>query len=290
MTPAPGPAPLETEVVAYPPAWRLAASVLTAFSHGSLLAILAALFLMENPPTNPFKQYRLFLGLFAAPEAAAWLLARAFAGTARIEPGRLVLVQREQRIEVPLEAIAGAAVWRVPLPRRGVSLRLRSGRRFVRALEVKDPAAFLEALVVAGASPSLREGLATRAAAYTSALATCAVHRLDRLWLKFGVYSLVPAIPAFRLNQWITYGGTFGEYYTFGLKAYLLAFAIWWSSWAFNLVMIAAGIRAVVEAVAMLAAAASPAWAGPVRRGMEVAQRATFYVGVPLWIALRFMA
>jgi apolipoprotein N-acyltransferase len=290
MTPPSFPDRLSTRVVAYPPAWRVVASILTAFSHGSLLAILAALFLMEDPPTNPFKQYRLFLGFFAAPEAAAWLLARAFAGSARIEPGTLVLVQREQRIEVPLGAIAGASVWLLPLPRRGLWLKLRSGRRFPRALEVKDPSAFVEALVAAGASSALREGLAPRWAIYTQALAASPAHWLDRAWLKFGVYSLVPAIPAFRLHQWITYGGTFGEYYSFGLKAYLIAFAIWWSSWAFNLVMIASGIRAVVELASMLAAATAPPWAGPVRRGMEVAQRVAFYVGVPLWIALRFMA
>jgi apolipoprotein N-acyltransferase len=290
MTPPSVPDRFETEVVAYPPAWRVVGSLLTAFSHASLLAILAALFLMENPPTNPFKQYRLFLGLFAAPEAAAWLLARAFGGRARIEPGTLVLVQREQRIEVPLDAIAGVSVWLLPLPRHGLWLKLRSGRRFPRALEVKDPAAFVEALVAAGASPTLRDGLTPRWAIYTQALAASPVHWLDRTWLKFGIYSLVPAIPAFRLNQWITYGGTFGEYYTFGLKAYLTAFAIWWSSWAFNLVMIASGIRAVVELASMLAAATVPPWAGPVRRGMEVAQRVAFYAGVPLWIALRFMA
>jgi hypothetical protein len=47
---------------------------------------------------------------------------------------------------------------------------------------------------------------------------------------KYVVYSLVPALPLFRVHQWIASGGTFGEYYAFGFKAYLLGFAVYWGA------------------------------------------------------------
>jgi len=58
---------------------------------------------------------------------------------------------------------------------------------------------------------------------------------LDQAWLKFGLFPLLPAAVAFRLHQVITFGGFFGEAYTFGLGAWLLGLGVWWASWALGL-------------------------------------------------------
>lgn len=278
------------DVVALPPAWRAAASVLTVISRGSLLAILAAVLLSENPPTNPFKQMRLLAGLFVAPELAAWCIARAFAAKARVAGGVLVIAQRGANIEVPLEAVAAILPWTVPLPRGGFGLKLRSGRRLAPGLQVADPAGLVNAMVDGGASPSICSALESPLVVFAQARLAYPLRWLDHPVLKFVVYSLVPAMPVFRLHQFITYGGTFGEYYTFGLKAYLLGFGLWWVSFAMGLLMFAAAVRAGVETLAMLAAVVAPARAGAARRVLEWGQRIVFYVGIPTWIALRLLA
>ena len=71
---------------------------------------------------------------------------------------------------------------------------------------------------------------------------------LDRPLVKFGLFPLLLAIPAFRLHQHIAYGSTFGEYHTFGLQAYLTTFALWWAAWAIGVVLCAAALRAAIEA------------------------------------------
>lgn len=283
------------DVVAYPPSGRVAAASLTVIARGSLLLTLAAILLADRPPTNPLLQIRLFLGLFAAPELATWCVARAFAARASVEPAAdgatLVLTLRDRRIEVALNSIAGIEPWLLPLPRGGgLRVKLASGAYLPRTIGVADPVAFVDALIDAGASPSIRAGLDRSVVAFASARVAGPRGLLEHPALKFVLFSLLPTVPAFRLHQYITYGGTFGEYYTFGLKAYLLGFGLWWASWALGMVFVATAIRAVVEVVALGAAAAIPSYAAGMRRALEIAQRLLFYVGVPTWLALRLLA
>ena len=49
-----------------------------------------------------------------------------------------MLRQRRQRIEIPLDSIAGLHAWRLPLPGVGVDLRLASGRRHGQGLRIDD--------------------------------------------------------------------------------------------------------------------------------------------------------
>ncbi|MFN2425412.1 MAG: hypothetical protein ABR587_03075 [Candidatus Binatia bacterium] len=280
---------LDIPVVVYPRAWRVVASALTIFAHGSLVWMLASYLLLGNPPLNPLRQMRWFLGFFAAPEAAAWFISRAFAARARVEGDMLVLERRDTRIEVPLESIAAVEPWRMPAPRGGVSLKLRSGRRFQYGLQLADPVSFAKALVAAGAAPELEAVAKNPLAVLAHAKTAYGRSFLENPILKFVVYSLVPALPVFRLHQYITYGGTFGEYYTYGLKAYLIAFGIWWASFAIYLVLFAATFRAIVEVLALAATAIAPARAFTARKILERTQRVVFYVGIPTWIALRLL-
>jgi apolipoprotein N-acyltransferase len=104
------------------------------------------------------------------------------------------------------------------------------------------------------------------------------------------LFALVPTLPLFRLHQWIAYGGTFGEYYTYGLEAYLLGFAIYWATLTIDLVLYAAALRVVAEAVALPATYLAPARAERVRRVVEVANRVFYYGGVPALLLRHFLS
>ena len=95
----------------------------------------------------------------------------------------------------------------------------------------------------AGAAEPVREALSHPTLRYAAARER-AQNRLDLPLLKFGAFALVPAVPLFRLHQWVSYGGTFGEYHAFGLKAYLLGFGLYWLLSATYLLLFAAALRA----------------------------------------------
>jgi apolipoprotein N-acyltransferase len=107
--------------------------------------------------------------------------------------------------------------------------------------------------------------------------------------VKFVLFPLVPSLPAFRLHQHIAYGGTFGEWLTFGPMAWFGALALWWASWAVALVLVAGALRAGVE----LAGAAVLAWRPErvlrARRALLALARLVYYVGVPGWLILRLL-
>jgi apolipoprotein N-acyltransferase len=128
----------------------------------------------------------------------------------------------------------------------------------------------------------------TRAAWLRAALAV-QPWRIDGPFVKFVLFALVPAVPAFRLHQLIAYGSAFGEYHSFGARAYLTAFLIWWASWAVTLVLIAGGLRAVVEAGTAATLWWHPEYTPDVRRALLGVARAAYFVGVPAWLLVRLL-
>lgn len=280
---------MNTRAIAYPPSWRIAAAVLTAISRGSLLALLALLLFFDTRLANPLRLIRAFAALCLAPGIAAWLLERAFAVRVSTQSDTLVLQRRRQRIEIPCDAIDRVVPWTIPLPAGGMWLRLRSGRRFRYGLQVADPIALIDALADAGAPEHVRA-----ASRHPAALYTRWKNMVPRRWyhplLKFVVFALVPTLPLFRLHQWIAYGGTFGEYYTYGLKAYLLGFAIHWITITIYLVLYAAALRAAAETAALTAACATPSRAPRVRQAVEIAHRVLYYAGVPVLLIRLFLS
>ena len=272
------------------PAWRIAAGLLRVFACAGLLWMGAAMLWGDSAQSNALTQMWMLSGLVLAPEAAAWSIRRAFSATIRVESDLLVLEQRHRRIEIRAKDIAALEPWKLPLPGTGVCLRLASGQRWSQGIAVADPAALVRALLRAGGPPELADALACRAAAYASVRAAVPRLRVDHPALKFVLFPLVPALPAFRLHQHIAYGGTFGEYYTFGLQAYLIALVIWWASWAIGLVLFAAALRFVIEASTLLSIAWRPERAIAVRTGLERLGRLLFYAGVPAWLLMRFWA
>ena len=204
-----------------PRAARVAAGLLRAFARAGLLWMIAAVLLGDAAlQSNTLAQIRLFGGLFLVPEAAAWCVLRAFAARASVVDGVLVLASGSQRLELRLSDIASVEPWRVPIPGPGLALTLTSGERWRHGLALARPEALARALAPAR-DASAHARASSTAARYAHAAQALRRSRLAHPLVKFGALPLLLAIPAFRLHQHIAYGGTFGEYLTFGWKAYL---------------------------------------------------------------------
>lgn len=274
------------DVTLLTPFWRIVIALLRVVARGGLLWMALQVLTNDGTPINPVAQIWLFAGLVLLPEAAAWSLMRAFAATLRIDGGTLVLEQPSRRIEIAATDIIDARPWRLPLPSTGVQLRLKAGP-WRHAIAGVDPLHLIERLHTAGAATTSNHTAASRAAILGHALHATRHRLLDHPAFKFGLFPLLPALPAFRLHQVIAYGGTFGEWQTYGAKAWLLALFVWWASWAVNLAMIAAGLSVLVEAGTLLPLAVRPQKTMDVRRVLEIAARVIFYIGVPVWLAVR---
>jgi len=282
---------LPANVAVLPLAARLGAGALRVFARGSLLWMAAAIVLGDRglQASTPV-QIRTFAVLFLAPEAAAWCVLLAFGARAAIENGALVLSRGKRRLGLSVADIGAVEPWRVPLPGAGVWLRLSSGERWRYGLGHADPAAFTQALAAAGAVLARENTPPARATLYSRSRQAVRRGRLDRPLARFVVFPFLLALPAFRLHQHIAYGSAFGEYYTFGLAAYLRTFALWWAAWAIGVVLCAAVLRATIEAGTLVAVLVRPGQAIDVRRALESLGLAAFYLGIPAWLLLRILA
>lgn len=272
-------------VAVLPPAARFTAGLLRAAARLGLLGMCVALLLNEALRTNTLAQIRMFAAFFLAPELVAWCVLRAFAAQATLSDGSLVLTRGAQRVELALRDIAAVELWRLPVPGAGAALRLASGRRWHYGLALANPMALADAMAGAGGPEALQR---PRAVMNVYAQARLGLRRwkLDRPWAKFVLLPLALAVPAFHLHQHIAYGSAFGEYYSFGLKAYLGAFALWWAAWSIGVVLSAAALRAAIEAGTLLAALLRPGWTVAIRRRLERVGHAALYLGLPAWLLL----
>jgi len=258
------------DVRVYPPAWRLVAAVLFAFSRASLPAMLVAILVARNPPVTPPALFR-SLALFAVlPGVAAWLIGRTMAARVTVGNGRMVVGGTEIR---PSSVIP----WHVPLPGPGLSLVVGAERHGVQA---RDPLPVYEMLTGSRAAhPTL---------VYAHARAAAGAWRWWMLVGKFVVFGLAPTAVLFNAHQHIAFGGTFGQYYLVGPTAYLTTFALYWTTVVIQLVLYASVWRGLGEGIALAAAWVAPSQAARVRHGVEIACRVLYYGGVPALLALRF--
>ena len=269
--------PLKVKVAVLPPAARSAAGVLRFGARAGLLGMCVALLFDEALRTNTLAQVRLFAALFLAPEATAWCVLWVFSATASVANGSLVLEQGARRHELALADIAAVRWWRLPAPCGGVSLHLASGAAWRYSLAAPDPALLAALLRAAGVGSAPLQ-------TYVHTTLTARRSRFDHPLAKYLLLPLALAIPAFHLQQHIAYGGAFGEYYSFGLKAYLSAFALWWAAWTIAVVLSAALLRAALEAATMLAALLRPAQAAATRQSLQRLSRIALFVGLPAWL------
>jgi apolipoprotein N-acyltransferase len=278
----------QAEGVLLSPFWRTIVSMLRIVAAGGLLWMAKTLLFGNSAESNTLAQIEMFAALVLAPVAAAWAIMRAFSAVVRIENHRLLLQQRERRIEISIRDIAAVEVWKLPLPVPGMHVRMSSTQSGLQSIAVADPSALIQALIAAGASTALANTSNTWMAIYARTRASVRRWRIDHVLLKFVLFPFLLAIPAFRLHQHIAYGGSFGEYYTFGLKAYLIAFLIWWASWVIGMTLLAALLRVIIEAGTLLAIVMRQKHASDVRSWLELLGRLCFYVGVPIWLLVRF--
>ena len=228
-------------------------------------------------------QLRLFAAAVLLPELLADGLASHATATLRRNAAHLVLDARRHRIEIDPARIVALRPWRLPWPQPGFDVQLESGRRWTHGIALRGAGAWLRrsGLPVSPIPP--------RRAGLLDAL-DVAPRWMDGAAVKFVLFPLLPALPAFRLHQLIAYGSPFGEYYTFGARAYLTTLGLWWASWAVALVLVAGALRALVELAAMAAVALGPQHAAAVRQGLLGAARIAYFVGVPGWLAWRLLA
>ena len=272
----------------YPAPARWVTGSLVALSRASLPAI-AVLVLVRLSDPFPLPRLIAFLAAYSAlPAAAAWLLERAFTGSAEVRERALHLRGGSLRLEVPCASIAAVLPWRVPLPGAGIWLRLRSGSRLRPGLEAPDLGPLLGALADAGVA-SAREALRHPFLVYAAARARRPRGLLSHPIFKFPGFSLLPTAVLFNAHQHIAYGGSLGQYYTEGLAAWLLTFAEYWAYVSTYLVLFASVCRAFAEGVALLAARAGEALAARVRRTVEIVCGVLYYAGVPALVAARFL-
>jgi apolipoprotein N-acyltransferase len=238
---------------------------------------------------NSLLQLWLFGGLVLAPMGLAGLLRHACRALARIEGGMLVLERPGLRVEVPLDRIARLHVWRLPLPGPGLSIELASGRRLAQGIAMDDPMAFARVLASAGANAVWADPSTPRRAAAASFRASARRTRLDHPLARFILFPLLPALVAFRLHQHIAFGGTFGEWQTYGAAAWLSGLLIWWAAWSLGMMLFAGLLRVLIEAFVAATAAIAPPRAAATRHALEALGRIALYVGVPGFLALRLL-
>ena len=274
-------------VAVLPPGARLAAGLLRVCARGGLLWMCLALLLDEALRTNTLAQVRMFGAVFLAPEAAAWCVLFLFSAKASISDGTLLLTRGAQRLAFAPGDIGAAQLWTLPLPCPGLWLQLASGQRWRYGLAVANPTGLAAALAAAGGTP-VQERTRTRSVIQVYVQAGMAIRcsRLDHPFAKYLLLPLALAIPAFHLQQHIAYGGALGEYYSFGLKAYLTAFLLWWSAWSIGVVLTEALLRAATELGTLLAALLRPGRAIVIRQGLRRISHAALFLGLPGWLLL----
>jgi hypothetical protein len=265
------------------PAWRLVTATLVAMSLLTIPTYVLALFLL--PPVPPLVMVRSFLVGTALPAVVAFAIGRAFRGSAETAGGVLRLHRGDVDVEVPADRIAVVRPWRLPLPSPGVTLSLRSGGRVPFAVAARDPTPFLALLEAVGVdvAAARRDPNIVRAA-------TAPARGWGSLLLKFVVFGGAMASILFYTHQHIAYGGTFGQYYLEGPAAWLSTLAQYWATTVILLVSYAGFWRAGAEVVVWTVAAlrADRAWSA--RRIVEAVCGLAYYAGLPILLALRYLA
>jgi len=278
---------LPARLMVLPPAARAVTGLLRLVSRCGALAMGAAWLWGDGTlQTSTLALVRMFTALCLVPELAAWGLLRMCTAQVALTDGLLVLTRGARRLEIALGDVAAVQAWPLPLPTAGASLRLQSGERWPLGLAVQDPWALARALGV----PVQEQTLGHAWWAWIRSRAQTPPGRLARPAFKFLLLPFVLAVIAFQLHQKIAYGSAFGEFYSFGMKAYMAAFALWWAAWVAGVVLCAAAVRVVIEIGSLAAALVRPQEAMVARAWLERLGLIALYVGLPAWLLMRVLA
>lgn len=282
--------PDRLDVVLLSPALRVLLALLQLVASATLAWIALRMLWRDGLRVHSLAQFTLFAFGVILPALCGWWIRRRYTASIQVDGEALRWVGNRRAQIVPIRQIVALTPWTVPMPTPGLSLRLAAGTSLDVSTQWRDPSQVASMLHHAGApamTPTRGETLALAAA---RARAAAPRWRIDHPWFKFGLFPLLLALPAFRLHQHIAYGGTFGEYYTFGLQAYLLALLIWWLSWSIGMTLFAALSRVLVELGSLAALLLRPRHASRTRSLLQGAARALYFIGAPAWLAWRLLA
>jgi hypothetical protein len=93
----------------------------------------------------------------------------------------------------------------------------------------------------------------------------------------------------FRLHQYLSFGGTFGEYYLIGLLPYLRTLAIFLAGTCMDCILWAGSWRVLGEAFAFAGTWLAPQRHAAIRRWVEVACSIAYYGGISAMIVYAFV-
>lgn len=274
---------------ALPAPWRRAAAGLFALSRASLPLLLAAVLLANDPPLSAPALVELVVALALLPGLAAAGIELAFAAEVRLRDGHLLVTTARRRVEIPVSALGDVLPWRAPLPRAGLWLHTRSGRRLSVGLALDAPGPFLEALAGAGCDRA-RAALDHPAIVFASARAAHRRPFWRRPAFKFVAFSLAPTAVLFHARQRIAYGDAFGQWRLQGPAAWLEAAALQWLVTGLHLLLFASTWRGLAEGTAWLAARRGLARASAARSAAELGCDVVYYLGLASLLAWRLVA
>jgi hypothetical protein len=288
---APRPRDVSFDVRAYPPVARASATLLQAVGALNLayLAANVALDALGRGPPAPAAVVALGLLTFTgAPWLAAAAIGRWSRATLAVGADYLTLARRAARSEIPISSVKAVRPFALPLPGPGITLVLASGRAFRHRLVLDHPGPLVAA--VAEHVAQGRAALASPALAYADAKhARRARRRRPYRAVKWVFVPLALSLIVFRLDQYIMYGGLWGQYRLYGFVPYaksLLEHAA--GAWG-ALALYAAAVRAVVEPAALAATWLAPARARAVRAAAETLGDVAYFVLAPALVAARLL-
>ena len=281
--------PDQFEIVVLSPALRILLGLLKLIAFATLAWLALRMLLRDGVQVHSLAQLKLFGFGVVLPALCGYCIRRWRTATARIEAGALLLTTRGQHRAVATRDITAITPWTLPVPIPGIDLRLDSGESFACGIDNNDPAQLAAMLQQAGAPAMAPTRAEAFALADARARATAPRWRIDHPLIKFALFPLLLALPAFRLHQHIAYGGSFGEYYSFGLPAYLLGLLIWWAAWAIGMSLFAIVLRVLVELGTLPALLLQPARAGTARSALQGIARALYFIGAPVWLLWRML-
>lgn len=282
--------PDRIDIMLLSPALRAMLALLQLVAWATLAWLALRMLGRDGLRVHSLAQLTLFAFGVILPALCGWWIRRRCTASMRVDEESLRLVGKGQTRVVPMREIVAITPWLMPMPTPGLSLRLASGTSLAVATQWRDPSQVASILQHAGApaiTPTRSEALTLAAA---RARADAPRWRIDHPWFKFGLFPLLLALPTFRLHQHIAYGGTFGEYYNFGLQAYLLALLIWWASWSLGMTLFGALLRVLVELGSLAMLLLRPRHASGTRSLLLGAARALYFIGAPAWLAWRLLA
>jgi apolipoprotein N-acyltransferase len=248
------------------------------------LAYIAFDFVLRGPRIQ-LVHLQIYLGGVILPFLLSATLSRWYRAQLTRTGSELRCTRRQAQHSISISAWQSIRPWLAAWLRRGITLTPVQGKPL--KLELKDSKACQFFAPLQGASNALT--LPSERLSREFERARSQSFWLDRPWLKFGLFPLLLAIPAFRLHQVISFGGGLGEYLSYGLGAYLQGFLIWWCSWSLALVLLAVALRLLLEALLASMAGWRSALHASDRGIAESLARMIYYGGVPAWFLARVL-